>query len=405
MSLPWPNWSRAEWQRRLGAKGRGRFVPVHESNDCHEPGGQPTGGRFCSKDAFVPRPPRKPLPFTRRPGPEFELWQSTLFMTPRERHQWKVLHQKTQAASDARAKEEEAIMRQTRADMKLAPDTPELVELRHQHEGLMMEMRGFAEEVTRRGIAEIAKELDYPPDRLRIINDSNPREFIVGGKTWKEGGHFKPTVNEIQINIATTRGMGLVNMVAHEIQHAKFEVWRSAMEREAAAIWKDHDVFEKFMNVSGGIKPEHRVEFARRYPAHAAVTDTWGHGYTTSSLSSKMMEDDGFTDYSKAYWVDARNAQPGGGFYTYTSHTGAILTGSPTWRAIDETLAEVAAWRVERRMTPVKTYRSKDGKEVRTVGGVVTKRPEAPSKAWRKFAAQINQFYRAHGHEYTRPSA
>lgn len=43
MSLPWPSWSGAEWQRRA------RAAQLREFNRNHEPAGSPAGGRFAHK--------------------------------------------------------------------------------------------------------------------------------------------------------------------------------------------------------------------------------------------------------------------------------------------------------------------------------------------------------------------
>jgi hypothetical protein len=384
------------------------LVPLHEYNTCHEPGGQPTGGRFCGKDAFVPRPPKPPLPFTRRPTIH-DNYSSRMFMTPRERHGWEVLKQEAMEARLAMTSAEEAALRAGDPFGLLKPDVikhlnrPDLVELRHRHENLVTRMRDFGDDVTRRGILQVARELDFPPGNIRIINDANPREFTVGGMQWKEGGHYSPQTNMIEINLATARGIGIVRMVAHEIAHAKFEVWRAAMDRESEALrdWQPSGLAELTTpnrtpwSASGEVRPQFRAEFRRKFPAHAAVADTWGSAYTASSLSRQMMEDDGFTDYSKAYWAEANNPAKQQ-HYMYTSHTGRQLMGSTLYRAVDETLAEVSAWRVARRMQPVVPSVPSGMRQIRT-----TKAPRVrkggPSEAWRKFSASINQFYRAHG--------
>lgn len=43
------------------------LCPIHEFNDCHEPGGTPVGGRFCGRDAFVSLPRANPRDVLAKP--------------------------------------------------------------------------------------------------------------------------------------------------------------------------------------------------------------------------------------------------------------------------------------------------------------------------------------------------
>jgi hypothetical protein len=364
------------------------LVPLHEFNPCHTPGG-PGGGQFCSThDAFVPMPPRRPLPFTRRRVPTSQindLWAARLYMTPAEKGAWEQLRKGIMRANEALMAVERAADQRVQAGTK-QPE-PEVEAARAKFNDLAEQMRVIEKQAARRVIGAVAKELDFPPDRITIVDDPHPREFVVGGRRWNEGGHFNPQTGQIQINIHTSRGVGLVDMVAHEIAHAKFEVWQSAMSAESERLnsWKPEGVEQTrsgmFIRASGAVYPQFLAAFKREFPAHAAVMGTYGSYYVKEPdrVHQQMIEDDGFTDYSKAYWTEAVAASSSGRYWQYKSFTGRQRTGTPFERAIDETLAEVAGWRVSRRL------------------GLIAAAEKVPTKPWRKFSAQINQFYRAHG--------
>lgn len=364
-------------------------IPLHEFNPCHTPAGSPAGGQFCARDAFVPVPPRKPLPFTRRKAKADDLSGTggIAYMTPGERREWNRLKQAILDANTDLMAVERKIWNDTGGMIPIAKirNRPELEAARAEFNGLAEQMRVLEKQAARRIIGVIAKELDFPPDRITVVDDPKPREFMVGGRRWNEGGHFNPVTGQIQINIHNSKGLGLVDMVAHEISHAKFEVWQSAMSAESERLnkWAPPGVEQTrsgmFIRADGSIYPQFLAAFKREFPAHAAVMGTYGSYYVKEPhrVYQQMIEDDGFTDYSKAYWTEAQAASSSGRYWQYKSFTGRQRTGTPFERAIDETLAEVAGWRVSRRI------------------GLVA--DTAPSKPWRKFSAQINQFYRAHG--------
>jgi hypothetical protein len=361
---------------------------LHEFNPCHAPAGSSGGGQFCAThDAFVPMPPRRPLPLTRRKGNSADLFGHYLYMNPAERREWNTLRRAADKAISRQFQLESDALYAAGGPWEPPPPTPDIEALRKEqaiHYGKMFDIEAQA---ARRAITTIATELGFPPERLKIIDDQNPREFVVGGQRWNEGGHYRPTDNTIQINIRNLSGIALVKMVSHEIAHAKFEVWQSAMSAESERLnqWKPEGVEQTrsgmFIRADGSVYPQFLAAFKREFPAHAAVMGTYGSYYVKEPhrVYAQMIEDDGFTDYSKAYWTDAQAASSSGRHWQYKSFTGVQRTGTPFERAIDETLAEVNSWRVARRM------------------GWIAGEERTPTKPWRKFSAQINQFYRAHG--------
>lgn len=250
----------------------------------------------------------------------------------------------------------------------------ELGTLQGQLSAVQQHLDEMDEDFTRKGLRRLATELGFDPANLRIIKEFNPREFETGGRMWKEGGHYDPRTGFIQVNIARMSGMALAQALAHEAAHARFEVFQTALARERHQLdaWKpagvDDTRWKLPIRADGEVLPQFREEFRARFPVHAAIEDTWGHAYTSKGVWQKMVEEDGFTDYSKAYWKDAA---PGGILGTTTNYLGQTRVVARQERAMDETLAEVASWQLRRRYP---------GREF----------GPAPAPRWRKFAAQVN---------------
>jgi hypothetical protein len=360
------------------------LVPLHEFNPCHNPDGA-GGGQFCSS-INSPRA-RTPLPFTRRKSSVDDRYSHRLYMNRAERREWDQLFTDMKPVNQALLNAERAEMQRHDPYNLLAKDsrwhvtvtTPEITAGRAKVAEFYEKMRTIEDRAARRVVGEIATELGFT-GVINIINDPNPRKFKVGDKSWNEGGHYQPATNTIQVNIHNSNGIDLVKLVAHEVAHAKFEQWQSDMgaESERLRTWEPAGAAEtrskSFLRADGMVYPQFLATFRREFPAHAAVMDVWGSYYATAEtardLSAKMYKDDGFTDYSRSYW-EATKGPNSSQIWSHQSHTGRTITGTPFYRAVDETLAEVAAWRVGRRM------------------GVIPMAANTPSKEWRKFSARL----------------
>lgn len=251
---------------------------------------------------------------------------------------------------------------------------------------------------------QVAKELGFTAktpegsDRV-VITDTPVTQFEVAGVKMGEGGHYDPRNGCVYINANAFKGWSagdklgaeraIKGIAAHEIQHAMYEVFRTAMDVESKRLLgMTSSEVNAFMRPSGEIRPEKRGWFNETFPAHAAVEDTWGSGWTSSNrVSNRMREADGCSDYSRLYWTAA--GQPGGELSSYTNYLGSPQSKGKLDRAVDETLAEVAKYRVLQKSNSV---------EFRTTGGISNgiARENVPSRDWQKFQNRVRSFYHAH---------
>jgi hypothetical protein len=227
--------------------------------------------------------------------------------------------------------------------------------------------------VTRR-VTDVAAQMHYDMNAIDIV-DEEPREFTVGNLQFHEAGHYNPATDRIQINARNTAGDAMSSttiVAAHEIAHAQY----AAVEKLRQA---EHDVMRqlrdkgptdengdpipdpRYFTKWGSVKLEALPELRKKYPASALWADTFGDGFLDATdhtaTRDKMIEDDGASAYSRAYWSKAAIAQRG---HTYET-------------AVNETLAEV------RRMIEV-PHGHRDG-------------DSPPSESWAKLAKGIGDLY------------
>lgn len=361
-------------------------VDLREYNHCH---GQ-DDGKFCSDRGGL-RPG-----FVRKTGMSGE--SDVMFITAEFQDKWRYwadrhtelsdkeidLHQEVKDAEAILAQYGEADLIYAKIDLPAMRTT--LAALRKDLHLASESQKNIELMAKKAAILKLADELGFPRDRINIVNNPFPREFEVGGTKYHEGGHYQPATGEIEINIHNMRGRYLLGAVAHEIQHAKFEVFKTALEREGGpdGVFPWSEAVEKRdgtspFRVSGDLKPEYRVEFREHFPAHAVIADTWGNGYVSKSLMDKMSADDGFTDYSKSYWKKAQE-RTGQQHWWVENYLGQRRLSGAMERAMDETMAEVGAWRAKNRF--------KDHKRL--------SHEAPPSREWRRLTARIIQFYRSY---------
>lgn len=206
-----------------------------------------------------------------------------------------------------------------------------------------------------RRTTETLEEMGLDPTIANVV-DKDPREFEVGGQTFHEAGHYNPNTGMIEINarngydvrMSVTRGL-----VAHEATHAMYDrVKREWAEERTAYNNMSNEDIEK-IRMDGTPKPEYVEEFAKKYPISTEMDKVWGF-----KLQEQMIEENGHTNYAKAYW-DA--IQPGRPF----------VPGGLD-RAVNETLAEIMSLRLAPKGYPA---------------------IKQPSQKWQDFATTLHKVY------------
>lgn len=204
----------------------------------------------------------------------------------------------------------------------------------------------------RQEIEVVAGELGYNPKYIQY--EGAPYKFSVGGTNYTAAADYNPDTRVIRIyngsvkefSYTDVEGMQEVlktridvtrSVVAHEIQHDKWNSFMNAAERESAAIsdrlttermegvnWRD-----SFMRPDGSYR---NPADADKYKAQDLRSRLLNH--TTMDELRRM---DGVTGYSASYWTHFDKTKKTGDYY----------------RAVDETLAEVAALRQKGEVTKI----------------------------------------------------
>jgi hypothetical protein len=345
-----------------------------ESNDCHEPGGQPTGGRFCKG----------------RQGPVM----ARAFESPE-------LHA-----------EVERFVTDVARTLDFPPDQITIRPVADKYEftlgGEQFHAAGSYNPATgrvdiyRSGISTLRTPLEpeIPSGygyRLRQAGGAHQWEVTLYKGASEEPlagsgthtGFYEDIVTAAKVRLMMHAGLPVAggqeyvnrpvvaSILAHEIQHHRWHTVITQYETEMAAIreydnkaWIEHkglpyyELGKKLLtDPAGFLREEHRAT----YPTVAALEQFLVGGPArslsgkraraypiTDDLHDRLRKEDGVSDYSRSWWK-------------------SWDTGSATWKqAFNETQAEVAASLVSK----------KYGRKI-----------EAPKPAWRKFYHAINREY------------
>ena len=186
------------------------------------------------------------------------------------------------------------------------------------YEVLNKQAPAMRKEVVTNLAADVAKRLGIDPSVIHVV-DKEPREFSVGDKQFKEGGHYDPRDLQIEINarnIGYNNAPGVKGVVAHEISHLIYHQLKKTAEQEFTrytdlAITPDGQGYtdwykERFETVPGllyqkQLKSEYRAEFAKMFPASAVIAGL-SDGDFFKGLSNFMIKENGHSAYAKSYW-------------------------------------------------------------------------------------------------------
>lgn len=325
-----------------------------ESNDCHEPGGQPTGGRFCS-------------------GPSM---QRTFV---------------TEGLGEEVAQTVAGIARELKfpADRITVKSQDESYHFTLGDEHLTAAAT-YNTETDQINLYSVATTT-MPPPLVRppgynyaVRGTPDPKLFTVelyrgSTITGERIGTHEVRGNQTDaVNFAIHRLMGIVDpasqrsiiginkpvlasILAHEVQHHRWNTVMQQYDKELAAItdydnrmhveYKHLPYYEQLRHQLTDSASFLREEHKATYPTVAALQEF----FIGDTLRSRLVKEDGISDYSRQWWK-------------------AWETGSGVnYRQVyNEVQAEVAAYTVSK----------KYGRKI-----------EAPKPAWRKFYYAINREY------------
>lgn len=163
---------------------------------------------------------------------------------------------------------------------------------------------------------QIARELGHDP-KLIVVRDYAGRTFQLNGQTLTEGGHYNPHTGLIELNAGKDIDKGTV---IHEIQHAQFDYVKGQADIERNALYQrwrreqadDFQGTTRYFTKDGKVMTKYAKEIEEQTP-HLSLLARAGLGSRELRVAPDiegLMRDDGVSDYSKMYWVQA--AEKGG---------------------------------------------------------------------------------------------
>lgn len=189
-------------------------------------------------------------------------------------------------------------------------------------------------------INQVAKELGYDPRMIEYAG--KPFNFTVGGLNYTAGGTYSPDTRRIRLyEGAFTSDMENVykGLVAHEIQHDR---WNSFMKRAQeqrnevnSRLQEEQKQGVHYRN--SFMKPDGTFRDPadnKRYSAYIRQYDL-----TDDKTLKVLRKSDGVTGYSASYWTQFEKTGKTDHYY----------------RAIDETIAEVASLKTSGQWDKVKS--------------------------------------------------
>lgn len=181
-------------------------------------------------------------------------------------------------------------------------------------------------------VTAVAKLVGIPEGVSIEVVDDRP-QMLLEGMRYEIGGQYDPATNTIRIYNGSFKDDNTVDpgIVAHEIQHSKFNYWRKWAVKEHRALMAMETVeMEKFFNPGRGLTTEGESRF--RYYA------SWRR-FRDDSFQVALERDDGVTSYSKSWWDSYKNN------VASFEHT------------TDETLAEIARLKTQYNPALTKEWR------------------------------------------------
>ena len=213
-----------------------------------------------------------------------------------------------------------------------------------------------------------ARELKFPVEKV-VTDPGAGKDFTVGGRAFTEGGHADIyTTGNIVIFTQNNSDAGIRGVVAHEIEHVRFEGVLQDYNSEMGHLhdWaqNDHEQYDKVTDPVGFLDPE-------KGAGAVLPTATALQPYLELNID-QLAKEDGVSEYSKAYWGAVKSPESIAKFGGYKQSRE---------RAIHETLAEMA--------------RMKFTKDTYATG-------LKPSKLWTGLFKEVNTMAKEHGYGHNK---
>jgi len=157
----------------------------------------------------------------------------------------------------------------------------------------------------RDAVKKVAKRLDYPIEKITISKRKetftlNGRQFDYAGAAYLEGNRKgEIEIYPLGISIGTS-AKEIEGVVAHEIQHQRWQKVSEVWAAENKAVMQDPEIKEQKWEMPGGrkvdgMKPDGhlRPPLDKKYPIYELFVD-----FSVTDLK----EEDGVTEYSRDWW-------------------------------------------------------------------------------------------------------
>jgi 2'-5' RNA ligase len=131
----------------------------------------------------------------------------------------------------------------------------------------------------------VATKLGFDSTKIDVVYNTSPRTFYVGNRSFNEAGHYSPDTGRIEINanqmsfLASGDSSEIQGLAAHEITHDAFQ--------QAFTRWNEPKEYDS-------MPPDEVQDLSSFIGDHA----------------DQLIKEDGVTDYSRAYWENARRMNP-----------------------------------------------------------------------------------------------
>lgn len=190
-----------------------------------------------------------------------------------------------------------------------------------------------------------AERQGYPTGKVLVSFDT--KQFQLSGQNYNYAGScdLKTGLITIWPQIA---GAQMPGVMAHEIEHAKFQGALDKYMEERSRLIKDDRKDSEGKDVTRA-NGEIRDEFKKDYP----ITNALWESYEKPGGSTKMTEEDGVSPYSKMWWDSWKNgeAKTDQAFHETMAEMARIrfetgvLPGAPIWRKYFHVMEKVAQGR------------------------------------------------------------